>query len=58
MAAKAGNTKGYVGDGFPVTMDQDMIGAPTKIVAFQVNDKVMKIRLKERSNLMTNQSQF
>eukprot|EP00090_Calanus_glacialis_P017670 TRINITY_DN27450_c0_g1_i1.p1 TRINITY_DN27450_c0_g1~~TRINITY_DN27450_c0_g1_i1.p1 ORF type:complete len:182 (-),score=68.99 TRINITY_DN27450_c0_g1_i1:79-624(-) len=55
MAAKSGNTKGFVIDGFPVTMDQaklfeDMIGAPTKIVVFEVNDEVMKIRLKERSN--------
>ena len=55
MAAKAGNTKGFVIDGFPVTMDQaklfeDMIGAPIKIVVFEVNDEVMKIRLKERSN--------
>ena len=55
MGAKAGNTKGFVIDGFPVTMDQaklfeDMIGAPIKIVVFEVNDEVTKIRLKERSN--------
>ena len=54
MAGKSGNTKRFV-DGFPVTLDQaklfeDMISAPTKIVVFEVNDEVMKIRLKERSN--------
>ena len=55
MAAKSGNTKGFVIDGFPANLEQaklfeDKIGAPTKIVVFEVNAEVMKIRLKERSN--------
>ena len=55
MAKKFESTKGFLIDGFPVTVEQaklfeDMIGAPTKVIVFEVNDEVMKIRLKERSN--------
>ena len=55
MAAKFGNIKGFVIDSFPANLEQaklfeDMIGAPTKIVVFEVNAEVMKIRLRERSN--------
>ena len=55
MAAKVGNTKGFVVDGFPATMDQaklfeEKIGAPTKIIVFDVNETVLSLRLKERSN--------
>eukprot|EP00091_Calanus_sinicus_P018625 TRINITY_DN4311_c0_g1_i3.p1 TRINITY_DN4311_c0_g1~~TRINITY_DN4311_c0_g1_i3.p1 ORF type:complete len:182 (-),score=70.49 TRINITY_DN4311_c0_g1_i3:100-645(-) len=55
MGAKAGSTKGFIIDGFPANLEQaklfeDMVGAPTKIIVFEVNEEVMKIRLKERSN--------
>merc|ERR1712123_428704 len=55
ITAKSGDTKGFVIDGFPANMEQDklfedMIGAPTKIVVFEVKDEVLKIRLRERQN--------
>merc|ERR1712027_136092 len=42
-------------DGLPANMEQaklfeEMIGAPSKIIVFELNEEVMKIRLKERSN--------
>merc|ERR1711915_211346 len=55
MGAKAGSTKGFVIDGFPATLEQaklfeEKIGAPTKIIVFEVNEEVLKGRLKERAN--------
>jgi len=55
ITAKSGDTKGFVVDGFPANLEQaklfeDMIGAPTKIVVFEVKDEVLKIRLRERQN--------
>ena len=55
ITAKSGDTKGFVIDGFPANLEQaklfeDMIGAPTKIVVFEVKDEVLKIRLRERQN--------
>merc|ERR1711915_566352 len=46
MGAKAG-TKGFVIDGFPANLEQaklfeEKIGAPTKIIVFEVNEEVLK----------------
>ena len=55
MAAKAGNTKGFILDGFPANLAQaklfvENIGAPTKIIVLNVNDILLKERLAKRSN--------
>merc|ERR1712117_661367 len=61
--SKSPDAKGFIIDGFPANLEQarlfeEMIGAPTKIIVFELNEEVMKIRLKERSNLMTSQMLF
>ena len=53
--SKSPDAKGFIIDGFPANLEQarlfeEMIGAPTKIIVFELNEEVMKIRLKERSN--------
>merc|ERR1711862_762320 len=53
--SKSPDSKGFIIDGFPANMEQaklfeEMIGAPSKIIVFELNEEVMKIRLKERSN--------
>merc|ERR550519_3216045 len=59
MAATSQDSKGYVLDGFPATMEQaklfeSKIGSPTKIIVFDVNDVVLMLRQKERSNFDDN----
>ena len=53
--SKSPDAKGFIIDGFPANLEQaklfeEMIGAPTKIIVFELNEEVMKIRLRERSN--------
>ena len=55
MGAKATSTKGFVIDGFPANLEQaklfeEKIGAPTKIMVFDVNEEVLRCRLTERQN--------
>jgi len=54
MVAKA-DSKGFLVDGFPIHMGQADIfvtnlGTPTKVIAFEANDEVLKGRLKGRGN--------
>ena len=55
MDAKAGETKGFVLDGFPLNMSQaklfeEKIGSPSKVLVLNVNDIILKERLAKRSN--------
>jgi len=55
MKSKVGNTKGFLIDGFPASLEQaDIfereIGSPNKIIALEVNEEVLKGRLKDRGN--------
>ena len=49
------NFQGFLVDGFPIHMGQADIfvtnlGTPTKVIAFEANDEVLKGRLKGRGN--------
>ena len=53
--AKSSDSKGILLDGFPANLEQaqlfeKMVGAPGKIVVFDLNEELIKLRLKERSN--------
>ena len=55
MDGKAGNTKGFIIDGFPANLNQakvfeEKIGSPEKIIVLNVNDIILKERLTKRSN--------
>jgi len=52
---KRADAKGFTIDGFPANIEQaemfeSRLGSPSKIVVFDLNDEVMKIRLLERGN--------
>lgn len=55
MEAKAGDTKGFILDGFPLNSSQaklfeEKIGSPVRVVVLNVNDIILKERLTMRSN--------
>ena len=55
LAAKSGDTKGFLIDGFPANLAQaelfeKKIGSPTQIIVLNVNDVILKERLMSRSN--------
>ena len=55
MNAKAGETKGFILDGFPLNMSQaklfeEKIGSPSRVLVLNVNDIILKERLAKRSN--------
>eukprot|EP00088_Acartia_fossae_P009055 TRINITY_DN14371_c0_g1_i1.p1 TRINITY_DN14371_c0_g1~~TRINITY_DN14371_c0_g1_i1.p1 ORF type:complete len:189 (-),score=59.51 TRINITY_DN14371_c0_g1_i1:191-757(-) len=55
MQEKVGSTKGFLIDGFPASIEQadifeSEIGSPTKILALEAHEEVLKGRLKDRGN--------
>ena len=53
--SSAGDTKGFVLDGFPASLIQakmfeEKIGSPNKVISLNVNDIILKERLVIRSN--------
>merc|ERR1711990_306461 len=53
--AMAKESKGFILDGFPATLDQaklfeKTVGAPCKIILFDMSDELMRIRLEGRGN--------
>merc|ERR1712116_122825 len=53
--AMSKESTGFLVDGFPATMEQAQlfektVGSPVKIIVFEVNDELMRVRLEGRGN--------